>query len=429
MGFLDHQGESEFPFNKEIVFNAIVKAIPTVKGMKIDNADKLQSRIVVKAGVSLTSWGENIPIQLSEISENKTKVKITSTPKTGIMFGGAFDLGKNRKNIERILSTTSKILSNEKLSNIVISQKTKDESINISNPTIENKKLKVKCNNCQNEVETKEAFLGQEIECPYCNQMFMAKLPEKTNNQNQNLTVRCLKCRNTFAAEQTMLGQEINCPHCKERILLPKKTISKKTIPNNTQKLALWSMILGLTSFLCSLFTAIPAIILGHISLSQIKKSSGKIPGKEKALTGVICGYIAMGLFIIIIIIPDNTNTTNKSSQNYEKATGKIQSYDYSMSADFLINEYRNNEISADNKYKGKILQVTGIVGDVKKGLFGGHYVLVNAYSKSAFRQVHADFGNNKDELINLRKGQQVTVVGRCDGLMMDVFLKNCRIE
>ncbi len=122
MGFLDHQGESEFPFSKETVFNAMVKAIPTVKGMKIDNADKLQSRIVVKASVSLMSWGENIPIQLSEISENLTKVKITSTPKTGVMFGGAFDLGKNRKNIEQILSATSKILSKGNISNNETSQ-------------------------------------------------------------------------------------------------------------------------------------------------------------------------------------------------------------------------------------------------------------------------------------------------------------------
>lgn len=112
MGFLDHQGESEFPFAKEAVFKAMLKTIPTVKGMKIDNADNLQGRIVVKAGVSLMSWGENIPILLSEISEHRTKVKITSTPKTGVLFGGAFDLGKNKNNIEQILAATSKILSN-----------------------------------------------------------------------------------------------------------------------------------------------------------------------------------------------------------------------------------------------------------------------------------------------------------------------------
>jgi len=112
MAFLDHNGESEFPMSKQRVFEAMQKAIPTIKGLTIENADKLQGRFVVKAGVSLYSWGENIPIQLSEISENRTKVQITSSPKTGIMFGGAFDMGKNRKNIENILSTTSMILSN-----------------------------------------------------------------------------------------------------------------------------------------------------------------------------------------------------------------------------------------------------------------------------------------------------------------------------
>ena len=111
MAFLDHNGESEFPFKKDTVFDAICKAIPNVNGMKIDNADKLAGRIMIKAGVTLWSWGENIPIQLTSISGTKTKVQITSTPKTGVMFGGAFDLGKNRKNIEKILSETSKILS------------------------------------------------------------------------------------------------------------------------------------------------------------------------------------------------------------------------------------------------------------------------------------------------------------------------------
>ena len=111
MAFLDHNGESEFPISKEKVFEAMCLAIPTIKGMKIDNADKLQGRINVKAGVSLWSWGENIPIQLIELSEDKTRVQITSSPKTGILFGGAMDMGKNRKNIESILSATSRILS------------------------------------------------------------------------------------------------------------------------------------------------------------------------------------------------------------------------------------------------------------------------------------------------------------------------------
>jgi hypothetical protein len=115
MAFLDHNGESEFPFNRESVFNSLYEAIPKIDGMKIDNADKLSGRILVKAGVSLFSWGENIPIQLTVISDNLTKISITSSPKTGIMFGGAFDMGKNRKNIENILQMTSHILSTKNI--------------------------------------------------------------------------------------------------------------------------------------------------------------------------------------------------------------------------------------------------------------------------------------------------------------------------
>lgn len=111
MALLDHNGESEFPFKRDTVFEAVCKAISKVEGMKIDNSDKLSGRIIVKAGVTLWSWGENIPIQLTSLSETRTKVQITSSPKTGLMFGGAMDMGKNRKNIEKIISETSKILS------------------------------------------------------------------------------------------------------------------------------------------------------------------------------------------------------------------------------------------------------------------------------------------------------------------------------
>ena len=110
MAFLDHEGGADYPYPREVVFDAIIAAIPRLPGMKIDNADKLSGRILVKAGMSLMSWGENIPIVVSESAPGRTRVSVTSTPKTGVLFGGAFDLGKNRKNIERLLGTLSELL-------------------------------------------------------------------------------------------------------------------------------------------------------------------------------------------------------------------------------------------------------------------------------------------------------------------------------
>jgi Short C-terminal domain len=110
MALLDHQGGADFPYVRDDVFDALVKVIPTVKGMKVDKHDRSAGFISAKAGVSLRSWGENVPISVTEASPGYTRVSITSTPKTGLLGGGAFDLGKNRGNIEKILLGTAELL-------------------------------------------------------------------------------------------------------------------------------------------------------------------------------------------------------------------------------------------------------------------------------------------------------------------------------
>lgn len=110
MGLVDHTQDVVIDYPWESAFNAIEKAIPSIKGMQIENSNKITKSISVKAGVSLFSWGENITISLEPLEENRTRISILSTPKTGIMFGGAMDMGKNRKNINTIMSEATKYL-------------------------------------------------------------------------------------------------------------------------------------------------------------------------------------------------------------------------------------------------------------------------------------------------------------------------------
>lgn len=65
-----------------------------------------------------------------------------------------------------------------------------------------------------------------------------------------------------------------------------------------TSNLALWSLICGVCSLLCGLLTAIPAIILGHMGLSEIKKNPA-LKGHGMALSGLIIGYIVVVLFVV----------------------------------------------------------------------------------------------------------------------------------
>ena len=112
MSIVDHHGEVEYPFSQKTVFKAIIEAAPNINGLSLDSADEISGRVTFKAGVSLASWGENIPVQLIKVGPTRTQMKIMSTPKTGVMFGGAMDFGKNRQNIDKIINAVSAVLAN-----------------------------------------------------------------------------------------------------------------------------------------------------------------------------------------------------------------------------------------------------------------------------------------------------------------------------
>jgi hypothetical protein len=63
----------------------------------------------------------------------------------------------------------------------------------------------------------------------------------------------------------------------------------------------------AIASLVCGVFTfflpaSIAAIILGHISLSEIRKSAGRIGGRGIAITGLVLGYLGLAVIPIIFI-------------------------------------------------------------------------------------------------------------------------------
>jgi type II secretory pathway pseudopilin PulG len=86
-------------------------------------------------------------------------------------------------------------------------------------------------------------------------------------------------------------------------------------------------MVLGIASFvLClSLFSGIPAIILGHISRSRIKKSMGRLQGDGLALTGLILGYISLLSIPIILAIAIPNLLRARISANEASAASTVR--------------------------------------------------------------------------------------------------------
>ena len=70
--------------------------------------------------------------------------------------------------------------------------------------------------------------------------------------------------------------------------------------PPKTNNLAIVSLVFGIANFIvCPFIGSIVAIVTGHISSSQIKRSEGREGGKGLALAGTILGYVGLGLAIV----------------------------------------------------------------------------------------------------------------------------------
>ena len=83
----------------------------------------------------------------------------------------------------------------------------------------------------------------------------------------------------------------------------------EKVPPAQTNKeqctLAVASVICGGLSFFIGIFTAIPAVICGHMALSDIKRNPGKYDESAKTMSvvGLILGYVFVGLSVLAILV------------------------------------------------------------------------------------------------------------------------------
>ena len=96
---------------------------------------------------------------------------------------------------------------------------------------------------------------------------------------------------------------------------------------------------------------------------------------------------------------------------------------DYRVSAAQLVSEYERSENDADDKYKEKVILVTGVVKEVYRGFLYTPYVDLEA-------GVRCSFSDEEDaDLLGLVTGQTVSMKGRGDRLLFGVELRGCTVE
>jgi hypothetical protein len=129
-----------------------------------------------------------------------------------------------------------------------------------------------------------------------------------------------------YCAETVQEDSQV-CPFCNTNLASPANTNAE------TSGKAIASLVCGILCF--ALPAAIVAVIMGHLSLSDIRRSAGRIRGRGVAISGLVLGYIGLSLIPVLIIaaiaIPNLLRS--KMAANEASAVGSVRSYNYAMGA------------------------------------------------------------------------------------------------
>jgi hypothetical protein len=90
-------------------------------------------------------------------------------------------------------------------------------------------------------------------------------------------------------------------PPAQATVPSPAASTTMVTSPARTNGLAIASLACGLAQFVVGPLATIPAIVLGHMARSQIKRTGDQ--GAGLALTGLVLGWAAVILGIILIAV------------------------------------------------------------------------------------------------------------------------------
>ena len=128
------------------------------------------------------------------------------------------------------------------------------------------------------------------------------------------------------------------------------------------------------------------------------------------------------------VSVEDSNKQTNVSTENSNK---KQMEPELNISATELINAYKENEIKADKMYKGKIVEVNGIVDGINSGIDDKAIVILSDGDEFSFDNVQCCIDNdNQDKACELKKGENVTIIGKADGEIAGTpFIKDCKIK
>ena len=151
--------------------------------------------------------------------------------------------------------------------------------------------------------------------------------------------------------------------------------------------------------------------------MSQENKSRNTETNPKKRHTGCLIVVVAVALFFLIPAFFGGSD---------EPSTPETEPEHIVITSVDLLKAYDENVVAADNAYKGKVLDVTGTVGNIGKDVMDRVYVTLKGEDVNALISVQCFFAEDDPAgVADLKTGDVVTITGICEGDNLNVTMKD----
>jgi preprotein translocase subunit YajC len=140
---------------------------------------------------------------------------------------------------------------------------------------------------------------------------------------------------------------------------------------------------------------------------------------KKQAKTGSALTVIVIGV-LIFLWMRNNQSSKQETQPSYDANPAAW------VDARSLASQFSDNEVRADQRWKGKQVRMTGRVRDVGTEILGKRYVVLEGDRQL---DVQCIFPRDRytDYVAKLSKGDAVTLEGKCQGkVLMNVLVDEC---
>jgi hypothetical protein len=140
-----------------------------------------------------------------------------------------------------------------------------------------------------------------------------------------------------------------------------------------------------------------------------------------------VVGCCGLGMWRMATVFQDAQKMVEKAKADAE---ADRRARTVVVSAADLLQEFTNDPDSADRKYAGTYLEISGVVERSGHGRYETPFVILTGGEENAKLKIECFFvlANKKDEgqIKRLDKGQSITVRGEYDGQVSNVQLRDC---